>query len=124
MSISSSLPAAGTGHAHGAAVIGVGGHLVQVSARISNGPPAVAFSGLPETGTRETRDRIRAAILNSGQPWPRCGITVGLLPVSLPKRGSGFDLATAVTSLTSQGTSGPGPSCACVLSRNHWRGFR
>ena len=58
MSISSSLPVQGTGHAHGAAVIGVNGHLVQVSARISNGPPAISISGLPETGTSEARDRM------------------------------------------------------------------
>ena len=59
MSISSSLPVQGTGHAHGAAVIGVDGHLVQASARISNGPPAVSHfrparnqhPGRPATGS-------------------------------------------------------------------------
>ena len=114
MSISSSLPVQGTGHAHGAAVIGVDGHLVQVSARISNGPPAVTISGLPETSTSETRDRIRAAILNSALPWPGRGITVSLLPVSLPKRGSGFDLAIAVAVLTAAGTV-PAAGDGCVF---------
>ncbi|MGO9219761.1 MAG: YifB family Mg chelatase-like AAA ATPase, partial [Streptosporangiaceae bacterium] len=114
MSISSSLPVPGTGHAHGAAVIGVEGHLVQACARISNGPPAVNLSGLPETSTRETRDRIRAAILNSALPWPGRGITVSLLPASLPKRGSGFDLAIAVAVLTAAGTV-PAAGDGCVF---------
>ena len=114
MSISSSLPVRGTGHAHGAAVIGAGGYLVQVSARVSNGPPTISVSGLPETSSRETRDRIRAAILNSALPWPRRGITVSLLPVSLPKRGSGFDLAIAVAVLTAAGTV-PAAGDGCVF---------
>jgi len=52
--------------------------------------------GLPDTALREARDRIRAAITNSGESWPQQKITVGLSPASLPKRGSGFDLAIAV----------------------------
>ena len=74
----------------------------------------VAFSGLPETGTSETRDRIRAAILNSALPWPARVITVSLLPVSLPKRGSGFDLAIAVAVLTAAGTV-PAAGDGCVF---------
>ena len=114
MSISSSLPVPGTGHAHGAAVIGVDGHLVQVSARISNGPTNVSISGLPETSTSETRDRIRAAILNSALPWPGRGIAVSLMPASLPKRGSSFDLAIAVAVLTAAGTV-PAAGDGCVF---------
>ena len=104
MPISPPLPAPGTGRAHGAAIIGVEGHLVQVTARISNGPPAFSLSGVPETSSRETRDRVRAAIVNSAQPWPGRTITVSLLPVSLPKHGSGFDLAIAIAVLTAAGT--------------------
>jgi magnesium chelatase family protein len=52
--------------------------------------------GLPDTALREARDRIRAAIINSGESWPQQKITVGLSPASLPKRGSGFDLAIAI----------------------------
>ena len=48
--------------------------------------------GLPDTALREARDRIRSAIINSGEQWPQRRITVGLSPASLPKRGSGFDL--------------------------------
>ena len=56
--------------------------------------------GLPDTALREARDRIRAAIVNSGESWPQQKITVGLSPASLPKRGSGFDLAIAVAIMT------------------------
>ena len=55
--------------------------------------------GLPDTALREARDRIRAAIVNSGESWPQQKITVGLSPASLPKRGSGFDLAIAIAIL-------------------------
>ena len=60
--------------------------------------------GLPDTALREARDRIRAAIANSGEQWPQRKITVGLSPASLPKRGSWFDLAIAVGVLTAAGT--------------------
>ena len=50
------------------------------------------------------RDRIRAAIANSGEQWPQRKITVGLSPASLPKRGSWFDLAIAIGVLTAAGT--------------------
>ena len=60
---------------------------------------ALLLVGLPDTALREARDRIRSAIVNSGETWPMCRIPVGLSPASLPKRGSGFDLATGVPSL-------------------------
>src|SRR5882724_109476 len=59
--------------------------------------------GLPDTAQREARDRIRAAIANSGEEWPYRKITVGLSPASLPKRGSWFDLAIACGILTANG---------------------
>ena len=77
------------------ALIGVCGHLVEVEADIANGLPAMILVGLPDTALREARDRIRAAIVNSGETWPNSKITVGLSPATLPKRGSGFDLAIA-----------------------------
>src|SRR6202034_618128 len=52
---------------------------------------------------REARDRSRAAIVNSGERWPNSKITVGLSPATLPKRGSGFDLAIAVAILAAAG---------------------
>ena len=78
------------------AIVGVQGHLIEVEADIAQGLPMTILIGLPDTALREARDRIRAAITNSGESWPQQRITVGLSPASLPKRGSGFDLAIAV----------------------------
>jgi magnesium chelatase family protein len=81
------------------ALVGVQGHLIEVEADIASGLPATILVGLPDTALREARDRIRAAIVNSGESWPAAKITVGLSPAALPKRGSGFDLAIAVAIL-------------------------
>jgi magnesium chelatase family protein len=81
------------------ALVGVHGHLIEVEADIASGLPATILIGLPDTALREARDRIRAAIVNSGETWPNSKITVGLSPATLPKRGSGFDLAIAVAVL-------------------------
>jgi magnesium chelatase family protein len=81
------------------ALVGVEGHLIEIEADIAHGLPATILVGLPDTALREARDRIRAAIVNTGEPWPTTKITVGLSPASLPKRGSGFDLAIAIAIL-------------------------
>jgi magnesium chelatase family protein len=65
-------------------VAGVDGHVVEIEADIENGLVALLLVGLPDTALREARDRIRSAIINSGQSWPQRGITVGLLRASLP----------------------------------------
>jgi len=85
------------------ALVGVTGHVVEVEADIANGLVGMILVGLPDTALREARDRIRAAIVNSGEEWPQRKITVGLSPASLPKRGSWFDLAIAVGVLTAAG---------------------
>jgi magnesium chelatase family protein len=81
------------------ALVGVRGHLIEVEVDIASGLPATILIGLPDTALREARDRIRAAIVNSGESWPNSKITVGLSPATLPKRGSGFDLAIAIAIL-------------------------
>jgi magnesium chelatase family protein len=85
------------------ALVGVTGHVVEVEADIANGLVGMILIGLPDTALREARDRIRAAIVNSGEEWPQRRITVGLSPASLPKRGSWFDLAIAVGVLAAAG---------------------
>jgi magnesium chelatase family protein len=89
----------GLARAHAMALVGVQGHPVEIEADISNGMVALLLVGLPDTALREARDRIRSAVLNSGEQWPHRRITVGLSPASLPKRGSGFDLGIAVAVL-------------------------
>ena len=86
------------------ALVGVTGQVVEVEVDIANGLVGMILVGLPDTALREARDRIHAAIVNSGEKWPQRKITVGLSPASLPKRGSWFDLAIAVGLLTAAGT--------------------
>ncbi len=88
---------------NGVAVIGVEGSLVEVEAHIAAGLPSFALIGLPDASLYEARDRVRAAVVNSGERWPPTRVTVGLSPASLPKRGSSFDLAIAVAVLLADG---------------------
>lgn len=85
------------------AVVGVTGHLVEVEADLGTGLPGLTIIGLPDAALQESRDRIRAAVTNSGQPWPDRRITLGLFPATLPKSGSAFDLAMALAVLAADG---------------------
>ena len=78
------------------AVLGVEGQLVEIQADLADGLPGVTMIGLPDAALQEARDRIRAAIVNSGEAWPARRMTLALLPATLPKRGSMFDVALAV----------------------------
>jgi magnesium chelatase family protein len=89
---------------HAIAVTGVRGYPVEIEASIENGPAGLLLHGLPDTAASETRDRIRAAVINSGHAWPQCRITVSLSPASLPKRGTSFDLGIAVAILAATGS--------------------
>jgi magnesium chelatase family protein len=75
------------------ALLGVTGQVVMVEADLAPGLPALVVSGLPDAALVESRDRVRAAIVNSGESWPQRRITVNLRPAHLPKHGSGFDLS-------------------------------
>ncbi|HLL67079.1 MAG TPA: YifB family Mg chelatase-like AAA ATPase [Micromonosporaceae bacterium] len=85
------------------ALLGMAGQVVTVEADVTAGLPSLVVSGLPDTALSESRDRVRAAVLNSGERWPQQRLTVNLLPAHLPKHGSGFDLAVAVTLLAASG---------------------
>ncbi len=69
---------------------------VGVEIHISNGLPAFSIVGLPEAAVRESRDRVRSAIINSGFEFPARRITVNLAPADLPKEGGRYDLAIAL----------------------------
>ncbi|MEU4241607.1 YifB family Mg chelatase-like AAA ATPase [Actinoplanes sp. NPDC026619] len=84
-------------------LVGVTGHLVEVEADLSPGLPAVVLTGLPDAALHEARDRVRAAVVNSGETWPNRRITVNLQPAALPKQGSSFDLAIAAALLSGAG---------------------
>lgn len=81
------------GRAHSVAVTGVDGQLVEIEADIGRGFPAVHLVGLPDTALQEARDRIRAAVANSGEEWPDSKVILALSPATLPKVGSVYDLA-------------------------------
>lgn len=84
-------------------LVGLQGHLVEVEADVGDGLPTFTMVGLPDPSVREARDRMRAALVNSGLRWPLRRITVNLTPATLPKRGSAFDLALAVAVLAANG---------------------
>ncbi|WP_172382135.1 YifB family Mg chelatase-like AAA ATPase [Streptomyces sp. MNP-20] len=77
------------------ALVGVEGVVVEVQADLEPGVAAFTLVGLPDKSLTESRDRVRAAVVNSGGEWPQKKLTVGLSPASVPKGGSGFDLAVA-----------------------------
>lgn len=95
------------GRTRSVAVTGIHGRVVDVEADVSSGLPWFGVSGMPDTSCRQSPDRIRAAATNCGLELPKQRITVNLSPASLPKQGSGFDLAIAVAVLVAGGTIKP-----------------
>ncbi|MDB5985640.1 MAG: ATP-dependent protease, partial [Nevskia sp.] len=75
---------------------GLQADLVTVEVHLAPGLPGLAIVGLPEAAVRESRDRVRAAIVNSGYQFPNRRITVNLAPADLPKEGGRFDLPIAL----------------------------
>ncbi|MHA7221534.1 YifB family Mg chelatase-like AAA ATPase [Arthrobacter sp. RHLT1-20] len=87
------------GRTYSVALVGLNGYIVEVEADIGQTLPAFIILGLPDASLNEAKERIRSAAQNSGIPLSRRKITANLIPASLPKRGSGFDLAIAVAAL-------------------------
>jgi magnesium chelatase family protein len=85
------------------ALYGVDGRMVEVEADIGDGLPGVHLVGLPDASLHESKDRVRAALVNSGRTWPNRRITLALSPATLPKTGSSFDLALACAVLAASG---------------------
>lgn len=81
---------------HSRASVGVEAPPVTVEVHISNGMPGFTLVGLPETTVKESRDRVRSAIINSNFDYPSKKITVNLAPADLPKEGGRFDLPIAL----------------------------
>lgn len=75
---------------------GIDAPLVTVEVHVSNGLPALNIVGLPETAVKESKDRVRGAIINSRFEFPFQRITINLAPADLPKEGGRFDLAIAL----------------------------
>ena len=88
---------------HSRAQVGVGAPAVTVEAHLANGLPALTLVGLPEASVKESKDRVRSAILNSKLDFPARRITLNLAPADLPKDGGRFDLAIALGILAGSG---------------------
>ena len=99
------------------ALCGLEGHAVEVEADIVAAAPAFAVVGLPDAAVQESRERVRAAIVNSAYEFPSRRITVNLAPADLRKEGPSFDLPIALAFLlaTGQATRRP-PSAAVTLA--------
>jgi magnesium chelatase family protein len=82
-----------------ATLVGVQGRPISVEVHVSRGLPSFSIVGLPDATCRESRDRVRAAILSSGLKWPQQRVTVNLAPSSVRKGGAGLDLPIAIAVL-------------------------
>ena len=85
------------------ASVGIEAPPIQVEVHITGGLPKFAIVGLPEATVRESKDRVRSALINSRFEFPRRRITVSLAPAELPKDGSRYDLPIAAGILAATG---------------------
>ena len=97
------------------AIVGLEGYIVEVEVDISPGLPSFTIVGLPDTAVQEARERVRAAIRNSGCEFPMRRITVNLAPADLKKAGPSYDLPIAAGILISSGQVSESPSSALFL---------
>lgn len=95
------------GRTHSISLLGLTGVVVEIEADISSGLPAFALIGLPDAALSQSKERVRAAVGNSGCEFPSQKITVNLSPAALPKQGSGFDLGIAVAVIAATGEVKP-----------------
>jgi magnesium chelatase family protein len=86
----------------GSTVIGIDSYSIDVEIDISSGLPQFATVGLPDASVKESKDRIRAAIRNSGYEFPAERVTVNLAPADIKKEGTGFDLPIGIGILAAQ----------------------
>src|SRR3954463_13660800 len=85
-----------------AALVGIDAHLIEVEVDIGGGLPQFSGVGLPDATVRESRDRVRSALKNTGFHFPAKKITVNLAPAGIKKEGSGLDLAIAIGILVAE----------------------
>lgn len=103
------------GRTQGVSLQGLLGSLIDIECDISDGIPMYSLLGLPDTSLQESRDRVRAALSNTGQKWPNKKVTVSLSPAWLPKSGPGFDLAIALALLVADGVLPQGPLEGAII---------
>ena len=89
------------------AQLGLDAPPVWIEVHLTPGLPAVNVVGMAESTVRESKERVRSAIISSGFKWPDARITINLSPAELPKVGARFDLAIAVGLLAASGQIKP-----------------
>lgn len=99
----------------GGAILGVDGYIVYVEVDVSSGLPSFEIVGLPDASIREARERVRAALRNSGYEFPLKRITVNLAPAMIRKEGAGFDLPIAIGILSAIGGVSHKKAQQCVF---------
>ena len=100
---------------NGMSVIGMDSYPVSVEVDTSPGLPQFATVGLPDASVKESRDRIKAAIKNSGYRFPRSHVTINLAPADIKKEGTGFDLPIAVGILAAEELIKEENLCECLF---------
>ena len=98
---------------HSRARVGIAAPLVTVEVHLAGGLPALSIVGLPELAVKESKDRVRGALLNGRFQFPLGRITINLAPADLPKEGGRFDLAIALGILGASGQVQAGRLAAC-----------
>lgn len=88
---------------HSTGIFGIDAYMVDVEADISNSFPSFEIVGLPDTAVKESRDRVRSALKNSGFTFPTTKITVNLAPADIKKAGSMYDLPSLLSILKASG---------------------
>ncbi|GAB2821669.1 YifB family Mg chelatase-like AAA ATPase [Lentzea nigeriaca] len=89
------------------ALYGVDGLAVEIEADVGVGQPRTHLLGLPDASLHESKERVKAAVRNSDEEWPKQRIVLGLSPANLPKGGSSYDLAIACATLAASGSVPP-----------------
>ena len=101
----------GFARTYSVALVGLHGHIVDVEADVSQGLPGFVLLGLPDTALNESKERVRSAAKNSGISLTQHRLTINLTPATLPKRGSGFDLAMVIAALQAERNLHPSGDC-------------
>lgn len=104
-----------SGFAWSICLVGMQARPVRVEAHISDGMTAYSLVGLPDTAVREAKDRVRAAVTSCLYEWPGTRVVLNLSPASLPKTGSGYDLAMAVSVLAAMGVISRSRAGQCIM---------
>jgi magnesium chelatase family protein len=97
-------------------LVGIDAMLVEVEVDLAPGLPVFTTVGLPDNIVRESKERVKSALHNSGYQFPADRITVNLAPAHLKKEGSGFDLPIAIGILTAMGLVDPARAAAMLLA--------